>query len=170
MDHLPASPNARVRQVNVPPDARCLSTLSPIGYQDAYLVNTGSDHELTAEEWTRAIMKGAPRTVQAKLSVGWSMIGLKVLRGASDRSVLGWQMRRCEPDYVLLGAESRIGMPGELLFKREHGGLLFATFVAHQTLLAGMVWLAVEPTHVRIVRRILEQASRRLDQPTQPLT
>jgi len=40
-------------------------------------------------------------------------IGLKLGRGRSDRSVLGWPMRRNTPYFVLLGADSHIGMPGD---------------------------------------------------------
>ena len=86
---------------------------------------------------------------------------LKVVDGRSDRSVLGWAVRNSSPEFVLLGADSRIGMPGELLFKRGHDALLFATFVQQDNLIARTVWAATETAHVRVVRQILEQASRR---------
>ncbi len=76
--------------------------------------------------------------------------------------MLGWEVRRTAPDHVLLGAESRIGMPGELLLKKEDDALLFATFVAQRNLVARAVWAVTEPVHVRVVRDILDQASRRL--------
>jgi hypothetical protein len=93
--------------------------------------------------------------------LGWWAIGLKVVDGRSDRSVLGWAVRNSSPEFVLLGADSRIGMPGELLFKRGHDALLFATFVQQDNLIARTVWAATETAHVRVVRQILEQASRR---------
>jgi hypothetical protein len=80
----------------------------------------------------------------------------------SEGSVLGWEVRRTVPDHVLLGADSRIGMPGELLLKKEGDALLFATFVAQRNLIARAVWAVTEPVHVRVVRDILDQASRRL--------
>lgn len=75
--------------------------------------------------------------------------------------MLGWEIRANTPDFVLLGRDSLIGMPGELLFKCEPEALLFATLVHHAHHLARAVWAAVEPGHVRIVRALLEQASRR---------
>lgn len=63
---------------------------------------------------------------------------------------------------MLLRADSRIGMPGELLFKPSGKELLFATFVQHNNPLARAIWAAVEPMHVRVVSDILEQAGRRL--------
>lgn len=153
----------RVRQVAVPPAARALSTLARIDYADAFLVDTGPVRDRTAEEWARAILEDAPITVRSRLVSGSSTIGLKVATGRSGRSVLGWEVRAGADEFVLLGAGSRIGMPGELLFKREDHGLLFATFVQHDNLIARAVWAAVEPAHVRIVRDILKHASRRLD-------
>jgi hypothetical protein len=150
-----------VRQVDLPSSARALSTLGRIDYCDAFLFDAGSAHDESAEELIRDILEGAPLAVRTQLLSGWSAIGLKV--GTSSRgSVLGWEVRRTAPEHVLLGVDSRIGMPGELLLKKNRGALLFATFVAQRNPLARALWAVVEPVHVRIVRDILEQASQRL--------
>jgi hypothetical protein len=156
-----SAPVTGVRQVDVPPSARALSTLARIDYADAFIVDVGSAHDQRAEDLIREILEGAPLAVRTKLLSGWSAIGLKV-RNMSNGSVLGWEVRRTAPDHVLLGAESRIGMPGELLLKKEDGALLFATFVAQRNVVARAVWAVTEPVHVRVVRDILDQASRRL--------
>lgn len=150
-----------VRQIAVPSSARALSTLSRIDYCDAFLFDLGSHRDESAEDLIRDVLEGAPFTVRTQLLSGWSTIGLKVGSG-SDGSVLGWDVRRSVPDHVLLGADSRIGMPGELLLKKEDGALLFATFVAQRNLIARAVWAITEPVHVRVVRDLLRQASRRL--------
>jgi hypothetical protein len=152
---------AEVRQMDLPSSARALSTLARIDYCDAFLFDVGSTHDESAEELIREILEGAPLAVRTQLLSGWSAIGLKV-GNTSERSVLGWEVRRTVPDHVLLGAESRIGMPGELLLKKEGDALLFATFVAQRNLIARAVWAVTEPVHVRVVRDILDQASRRL--------
>jgi hypothetical protein len=152
---------AEVRQMNLPSSARALSTLARIDYCDAFLFDVGSTHDESAEELIREILEGAPLAVRTQLLSGWSAIGLKV-GNTSERSVLGWEVRRTVPDHVLLGAESRIGMPGELLLNKEGDALLFATFVAQRNLIARAVWAVTEPVHVRVVRDILDQASRRL--------
>ena len=152
---------AEVRQVDPPSSARTLSTLARVDYCDAFLFDIGSTHDESAEELIREILEGAPLAVRTQLLSGWSAIGLKV-GDTSERSVLGWEVRRTVPDHVLLGAESRIGMPGELLLKKEGDALLFATFVAQRNLIARAVWAVTEPVHVRVVRDILDQASRRL--------
>jgi len=151
----------RVCQLEVPPDVLALSTLTRIGYADTFLVDIGRS-DRTAEECAREILEGAPPVVRAQLYSGWSMLGLKIGVAASDRSVLGWQVRRRAPDHVLLGAHSRLGMPGELLFKRDGTRLLFATFVQHGNVAARGIWATVEPAHVRMVRRLLDHGGRRL--------
>jgi hypothetical protein len=152
---------AVVRQIDVPSTARALSTLARIDYCDAFVFGVGSRHDETPEDLIREVLEGAPLAVRTQLLSGWSTIGLKVTSG-SDGSVLGWTVRRSAPDHVLLGADSRIGMPGELLLKKEDGGLLFATFVAQRNLIARAVWALTEPVHVRVVRDVLAQASQRL--------
>jgi hypothetical protein len=52
-------------------------------------------------------------------------------------------------------------MPGELLLRRDEATLMFATFVRQDNSIARAVWTAIEPGHVKTVRSILEQASRR---------
>ena len=152
---------AMVRQVDLPLSARALSTLPRIDYSDAFLFDAGSTRDESAEDLIREVLQGAPVAVRTQLLSGWSAIGLKVRIG-SERSVLGWEIRKAAPDHVLLGADSRIGMPGELLLKKEDGALLFATFVEQRNLLARAVWAVTEPAHVRVVRDILAQASLRL--------
>lgn len=64
--------------------------------------------------------------------------------------------------FILLGANSRIGMPGELLLRIEQHGLLFATFVRHDNAGARALWATIETVRVRTVSSLLEQASRRV--------
>lgn len=111
---------AEVRQVDVPSSARALSTLARVDYCDAFLFDVGSTHGESAEDLIREILERAPLAVRTQLLSGWSAIGLKV-GNTENGSVLGWEVRRTVPDHVVLGAESRIGMPGELLLKKEDG-------------------------------------------------
>jgi hypothetical protein len=152
----------RVRKVDVPQSVRESSMLSRIDYADTFFVYVGQSSERAAEQWAREILEGSPLSIRTRLLSGWSSLGLKIGTGSSERSVLGWQVRRSTPDFVLLGADSRIGMPGELMFKRQSDALLFATLVHHGNVVARALWATVEPAHVRIVRHILDQASRRL--------
>jgi Protein of unknown function (DUF2867) len=154
----------RVRQVALPPAARALSTLSSIDYQDAFFVDVGLGQDRTAEQWARAVLEDAPPAMRRRLLRGWRRLGLKLGSPRSGRRVLGWEVRRSTEGFVLLSASSRIGFSGELLFKREPGGLLFATFIQQRNVVARAVWALMAPTHRRVVRSLLTQAVRRAAQ------
>jgi len=147
------------RQVTVPPELEALSALPRVDYSDAFVVDTGAHPDWTAERWASAMLEEAPAVMRSRLLAGWSALGLKVGGGAGP-TVLGWRRRKSTDDVVVLGADSRIGMPGELLFALRPEGLLFATFIHHRTPATRAMWAAVERTHVRIVLGLLDRAAR----------
>jgi hypothetical protein len=149
----------RVRQVAVPPAARALSTLSHVDYEDAFLVETGPAQDRTGEQWARAVLEEAPIIMRRALPWAWFVLGLQLGSTRSDRFVFGWEVRRSTPDFVLLAASSRLGLPAELLFERRQQTLLYATFVQQENPIARAVWAGVAPGHRRVVRYVLEQAS-----------
>ena len=151
---------APAHRIAVPPAARALSALPRIDYEDAFFI-AGPGRQRSGEQWARAVLEGAPLRVRAGLLRGWCMLGLRIGWPRSRRRVLGWRIRRAAPEFVLLEAGSRIGMPGELLFKRERDGLLVATFVQQRNSLARTVWGRAGPAHRRIVSSLLTQAARR---------
>jgi hypothetical protein len=136
-----------VRQISVPRAARAECTLARVDYEDAFVVSVGPTDVRTAEQWARALLEDAHGLV-----AGWTAIGLKLSAG---RGILGWTVRRSTADVLLLGAESRIGMPAELLLLRRRRSVLFSTFVQKDNALARAVWAATEPIHVPTVRRLL---------------
>lgn len=143
----------------MPAASRALSTLSSIDYEDAFLVDAGPVPGQTPEQWARQFFAGAPARLRTTLPRAWFALGLELGPTASDRLVFGWEVRQSTPDHVLLGADSRIGMPGELLFQRRGGGLLFATFLQHRNAAARAMWAGVGPVHRKVVRELLEHAA-----------
>jgi hypothetical protein len=138
--------------------------LENVDYADAFVVHIGSARQLSAEQCAREILSGAPLATRVALSVGWSSIGLMPALERSRRTILGWDVRENTSKYVLLGRDSLIGMPGELLLQREGDSLLFCTFVQRKNLAARAVWAATEMQHLLIVRNLLQQAVRRLSE------
>jgi hypothetical protein len=152
-----ASPaTGHVRQIAVPPEARELSTLPRVDYADAFLVEPGLATDETPEEWARSLFDDAPAAMRATLPPGWMSLGLQIGSPRSEELVFGWTVRRSTADLLLLGAESRVGMPGELLLKRHGNALLFATLLTHGNALVRAIWAGVVPGHQQIVRRLLE--------------
>lgn len=144
---------ASVRQIPVPDDVRDLSTLPRIDDADAFLVDTGAHPEWSAERWAMAVLEEAPAATRAQLLSGWLALGLKPAEPGP--AILDWAVRSRTPNTVLLGRDSRIGMPGELLFTLRPEGMLFATFVHHRTPATRAVWAAIIRTHVRTVLELL---------------
>lgn len=153
------APPRRVREIAPSAPARRHSTLAHVDYVDAFVVDAPRAPERTAEEWVRAFFSAIPLGTRATLVSTWSALGLKLGSPRSQGLVLGWEVRRSDPDVALLGAESRIGMPAELLFERRRRSLLFATFVEHDNALARALWATIATGHRRVVRSLLERAS-----------
>ncbi len=151
----------RVRQVLLPADARALSTLARVDYEDAFIVEAGG--ERTAEQWTREVFDHAPLAVRARLVSGWVGLGLKLDAPWSADHVLGWSVQQRSPGVVLLAAESVLGLHAELLFRSEPGGLLFATLVQQDNPAARAVWVRITSTHQQVVRSLLDHAVRRAE-------
>jgi hypothetical protein len=148
-----------VRQITLPEHARALSTLSRIDYEDAFAVT--ADVDRTADEWMRAVLYDAPPRVRRRLWSGWTALGLKLGPPWSSDRVLGWKVKHSDPDCVLLAADSWLGFRGELLFRREPDGLLFATLVEQTNPAVRVLWAAITARHQRVVRSLLSHAARR---------
>jgi Protein of unknown function (DUF2867) len=151
--------SASARQVWLPDDARALSTLARIDYHDAFRVDSVIEH--SAEQWARAVLEAPPLAVRARLVVGWTALGLRLGAPWSDQRVLGWKIARRTPSHMLLSARSWLGLRGELLFRSEPDGLLFATFIALRNPAARALWTAITPSHQATVRSLITHAARR---------
>jgi hypothetical protein len=160
----------RVRPVALPPAARALSMLSRIDYHDAFSVGPvsgpypgpGPGQERTGEQWARAVLEDAPEAMRRKLLTGWHRLGLDLGSPESPDRVLGWEIRRRAPDFILLGASSPLGLRGELFFQARPDGLLAATFIEQRDVAARALWALIVPRHQQIVRSLLTQAIGRL--------
>jgi hypothetical protein len=116
--------------------------------------------DLSAEEWARRILEGAPASFKVSAPATWFALGLKHGLPWSGDNFLGWPVRRSEPGFVLLGAQSRTGMPAELLIKREKNSVLIATLIQHRGPVMKRVWSFVEGPHQRIVPALLARGVR----------
>jgi hypothetical protein len=155
----PSPATRTVSQVSMPQDARALSTLSRIDYEDAFAID--SDARRTPEQWVRAVLLDAPPGVRRRLWLGWTALGLKLWPPWASNRVLGWNVKHSDNEFVLLAADSWLGLRGQLLFRSDPQGLLFATFVQQTNPAVRALWPAVTPRHVHVVRSLLTHAARR---------
>jgi hypothetical protein len=142
-----------VTQTSLPADARVLSTLPRIDYEDAFMVTGVVEH--SPRQWARAVIDDAPARVRARLFMGWLALGLKLGLPWSSQRVLGWRVARTEPGWLLLRADSWLGLRGE-----PHG-LLFATLVQQTNPTARAAWGRITDTHQHVVRSLLTHAANR---------
>jgi hypothetical protein len=147
-----------VTQIELPAADTALATLSRVDYTDAFRADVSSLSPRSGEAWAREMIEGAPPAVRKGLRQGWTALGLKLAPDGAGGSVLGWRIRHSDADYALLGVDSRIGMPAQLLFKPDGDSLLFATIVGECNPVARVVWAAIGPRHRRIVPRLLAAA------------
>jgi hypothetical protein len=154
-------PIHRARQVVVRPATRSLTTLARVDYEDGTLVQVDAAQDRTGEQWARAMLEDAPAETRRALRLVWTALGLKLGSTRDERLVLGWELRRSTSDHALLGADSRMGLLGEVLLERRADALFFATFVQLQNPIARAVWARVAPGHRKAVRNLLEQAAAR---------
>jgi hypothetical protein len=144
---------------DLPEDAQALTTLAlTAGYTDTFVVDVPVQGR-SAEAWARLILEEAPVLVRTALPAGWASLGLRHGPLDSPEHVLGWPIRRRDEDSILLRAESRLGMPGELLFARWHAALLFATVIRFENPAMRLVWAGAERPHKRVVRTLLAHAA-----------
>ena len=153
----PRPATGTVTQIPLPDDARTHSTLPRIDYEDAFAVTAGADQ--SAAQWARAMIEDAPLRVRRRLWLGWIALGLRLGPPWSSDRVLGWKVKRSDPDVVLLAADSWLGLRAELLFRSEPDGLLFATLLQQTNPAARTLWAAITPHHVRVVRSLLTHAA-----------
>ena len=150
----------RVRQIDVPAVARVLCTLPRVDYADAHLLATDRAQERTAQQWARALLTSLPAPTRRALRWSWFALGIRLGPADDERLVLGWEIRRSAPDFVLLGAGSRLGLEGQILLLRRHDELALATFLRLANPAVRAVWAATAPQHRQVVRHVLGQASR----------
>ena len=151
-----------VRQVEVPPAARSLTTLTQVDYEDAFLLETGRPRDRTPEEWARFILEGAPAGLRRTLRVAWSILGLELGPSGSNRHVFGWELKRNTPDFALLAVRTRLGGSAELLFQPQEHALLWCTFAQAEGWFGRVFPVVVAPVHLRAVRDLLVRAGSRI--------
>jgi hypothetical protein len=151
-----------VREVEVPADALALSTLPRVDYMDAFRVQLPDGPALSGEAWARETLEAASAETRKSLRRGWDLLGMKLAPPGAEGSVLGWHLRHNDADHALLGLDSWIGMPAELLFRPEPDGLLFATLIGQRNPLVRLMWAPIGPPHRRVVPALLRHAAARV--------
>jgi hypothetical protein len=134
--------------------------LPRVDHEDTWRVSMDGWPDHPAGRCAHMILEEAAPATREGLRRGWSSIGLKLDDGAD--AILGWTISHDERDLLVLALPSRVGMPAELIFRRDGHDVLFATLVEARSAPARLLWHSILPVHTRIVRALLTDACTRL--------
>lgn len=151
----------RARRADVPERTRQSAVAGPVDTACAFEIARPVTDRFTAEQWARSVFEGAPTSVRAFLVFGWrTVLGLPSRpRTGADR-VLGWHIRSCQPDLVVLEQRSRL-IDALNVVQVDDTQVYWTTTVKYQSPLARTVWSMVLPVHIITVPRLLARAARR---------
>ncbi|GAA0492120.1 hypothetical protein Ade02nite_21690 [Paractinoplanes deccanensis] len=95
------------------PEAVALAGLAPVHYREGFALDT--DARLSAEEWARLILEGAPRLARAKMLLAWTLLGVDLAPLRSPNQVLGWRIQHNTPDTIVLSTRATAGVTARLI-------------------------------------------------------
>ena len=150
-----------VTEVDLPYALRAVSRLARVDYCDAHRVTGSTGAGASPEAWLREMLENAPTWLRIGLPPGWSLLGLRHGAPRSPQYVLGWPIQESTPDRIVLAAQSRVGMPAELVLARDGEDWVFATLIEHDNAAVARLWRGIAGAHRQIVRHLLRAAAQR---------
>lgn len=130
-------------------------------YADAFEIRLPTPDSRTAEEWARNGLERAPAAVRRLVVwVHRHVLGFPLDPRPSPGTVLGWQIGSCEPDAIVLEAESGL-LRGVLVGRRgDPTQTELTTFLFYRRRrLARLVWTLVGPLHRAVAPLLLTRAA-----------
>ena len=137
------------------------STLPRIDHVDVHVVHIAPAALDSPESWIREILERTSAAMRVRLRAGWTMLGIGLHHGEAD-TVAGWRIAHTSAEYVRLHGDSRLGLTGQLIARVTEDGVVFATVAQLSNPVARSVWARVLPTHLTIVRSLLQDAAERV--------
>lgn len=153
---------SRLTETELPAWVREGTSLVRVDYSDSYLVENVQAASMSAEQWAREVLEGAPASFRFSAPPAWFLLGLRHGASHSPRHVLGWPIRVNTADRIILCAPSRIGMPAELVFGRQGDAWLFATLLQQDNAFVATIWNVIAARHRHVVRQLLRSAAARV--------
>ncbi len=136
-------------------------TLDRIDYSDAHFLRTDRTSDRTPEMWAREIIENTSAAMRARLTAGWTMLGLR-LHPFDSHAVAGWPIAHSSAEYVRLQGDSRIGLTGQIIARGLDDGVVLSTFIQLGNPVVRALWNKVEPAHLQIVASLLREAGDRV--------
>jgi hypothetical protein len=146
---------------DVPDELRSRESLVRADRVIAYELRAQGAASITAQQWARAMFEGASPILRSFLVVGWrSALGLRLGKGDSTRSVLGWRLTEDLPHLATLEAASGLIAAQNIVFVQDTS-VFWITLVHYERRTAVPIWRLVELVHRVVGPVILTRAGRR---------
>lgn len=150
-----------VETVPVPARVVEIAGLDRIDYDEAFTFETGADR--LPEEWARVILQGAPLRKRLQMIGAWTALGIRLALPGTAGHVLGWRIRRSDPEAVVLGVHAAVGLTARIVIRVEPQRVTHSMVVRYDRALGRSVWARMAPGHHRFVRALLKRASSAAD-------
>lgn len=124
-------------------------------YTDVFEVTLAGVDALSAEQWSRAVLEGAPRPVRWFLLTGWrAVLGLRLGPPSSPDHVLGWRIASNDAEMIRLESHSSL-MTAWLILRVTGSTVVLSTNVDYARRMSRPLWAAVGPIHRRTIPYLL---------------
>jgi hypothetical protein len=151
----------RARSADVPDALQSRESVTRAHRVITYELRVQGAASITAQQWATATFEGASPIVRSFLVLGWrSVLGLRLSKGDSTRSVLGWRLTEDLPQLATLEAASGLITAQNIVFVQDTN-VFWITLVRYERGMAAPIWRLVELVHRLIVPALLTRAGRR---------
>jgi hypothetical protein len=141
----------RARLADVPDALQSRESLVRAHRVITYELRVEGAASITAQQWARATFEGASPILRSFLVLGWrSVLGLRLSRRGSTRSVLGWRLTEDLLHLATLEAASGLITAQNIVFVQDTR-VLWITLVHYERRIAVPIWRLVELVHRVVV-------------------
>jgi hypothetical protein len=145
-----------VRTIPVLAGVAEIAGLDRVDYDEAFDFET--DAVRRPEDWARLILEGAPLSKRLQMVGAWTALGIRLALPGTKGQVLGWRIRRSDPEAVVLEVHAAVGLTARIVIQAEPQRVTHSMVVRYDRALGGRVWRRIAPGHRRFVRALLNRA------------
>lgn len=137
----------------IPEPDRSASSLPDGDYADAFSIAT--DVIASPEQWARAMFGDIPNLAQQFIWRG--LLGIRLSRGRSPRTVAGWRIAEQGEQWIRLEAGSWF-LSANLVVRGFDGRVSLATLVRYERAVGRIVWPPLSAVHRLLIPGLLRAA------------
>jgi hypothetical protein len=146
-----------VRRIPVPPEP--LLDDKNHDYADTFEVELVAPDSHSAEHWVRAALSNAPLVRRLVRIVHSRLAKFRLNESLDALDVLGWEVRRSEPDILHLEASGPALDAAIVARRTSPTSVMLTTFLFYKLSSTARLWLVLGPVHRRVALHLLRRAA-----------